>query len=159
MAVFLSWLGSHGDSLFQNLSVIIGFALTALGLRHQAKAKEIENIQALARDHRDLWKDASRRPELRRILRLDVDLVREPMTVAEEEFLNLTIIHFETGWQMAMAGTVLKKTTLEADAGRFFSRPLPNEVWRKTKDCHDPAFVRFVDRALDRHERLRAPQA
>jgi hypothetical protein len=38
-----------------------------------------------------------RRPELGRIMEVTADFVAKPITVSEQEFLNLVIIHFNTG--------------------------------------------------------------
>jgi hypothetical protein len=148
VADFLQWTSSNGFLLFQTISIVAGLGFTAASLRQQARAKEFENILTLEEHHRELWNEASRRPELTRLLRPNIDLAREPATVAEEEFLNLVIVHFQTGWQMASAGTVLRKQTVEADAREFFRLPLPNLIWQRTKAFREERFVRFVEKTL-----------
>ena len=96
--------------------------------------------------HRELWSEVHRRAELHRILQRTVDLIAGPVTVAEQEYLNLVIVHFHTGWQLAREGTMLKLKTLGADARGFFNLPLPKFVWEQTKSTRDPQFVKFIEK-------------
>jgi hypothetical protein len=78
----------------------------------------------------------------------DVDVVVHPPVIAEEEFLRLVIIHFETGWRLAYRIDRSEMKALANDVHDFFSLPLPRAVWEKTQLCRNPRFVRFVKRAL-----------
>ena len=98
--------------------------------------------------HRELWSEVHRRPELGRILEETADLVAKPITVAERVYLNLVIIHFNTGWQLAREGTLLKLKTLALDARNFFSLPVPRTVWEQTKSVREHQFVAFIDKCL-----------
>jgi len=68
--------------------------------------------------------------------------------VAEQEFLNLVIIHFHTGWQLAKEETVVTLKTLKADARNFFNLPIPKSVWKQTRHTRDPKFVKFIEGCL-----------
>jgi hypothetical protein len=91
--------------------------------------------------------DTAQRADLKRVFLKNLDLLQPP-TVAEEEYLNMVIVHYVTGWQMAKVKSVLTPDALAADARAFFSLPLPRAVWEKTKDFRDKRFVRFVERAM-----------
>lgn len=102
----------------------------------------------LAGHHRELWSDANRRPELNRIFLTEVDLIARPISVMEEEFLNLVIVHFNSGWLMARDDGLIKAKSLAADAHAFFSLPIPRTVWERTIHFRDPEFVQFIEQAL-----------
>ena len=121
-------------------------------LRHETP--KFSDLLALTEQHRELWREVQRRTDLKRILALEVDLIAAPLTVAEEEFLNMVIVHFNTGWLLARQGAVLNLKMLAADARDFFRLPLPKEVWNQTKRARDPAFVRFIERCQPGHESL-----
>ena len=142
------WLEANWFSLVQSLGIIGGFALTALSLRRDTKWRKRAEVIALAEQHRELWSEVHRRPELTRILESGVDLITKPISLAEEEFLNLVIIHFHTGWQLAREGGPLTLKTFKKDVCKFFCLPVPRSVWEQSKTARDPGFVRFVDKVL-----------
>ncbi len=112
------------------------------------KSKEAKNILALSEQHRALWNEARHREELLRVFQADNSLSTKPITTSEEVFLNEVIVYYETGWQMAKAGTVLTLKSLAADIQGFFNLPLPRAIWEKTKKYRNPKFVRFVEDAM-----------
>lgn len=136
-----SWVKENWFTVVQTVGIIGGLWFTSATFRST-------NLLTLAEQHRALWRDALERPGLRRVFLEKVERV-EPVTIEEEEFLNLVIVHFETGWQMAAPGTILTKEILARDVRGFFSKPIPNAVWEKTKGTRNPQFVAFIDRALE----------
>lgn len=52
--------------------------------------------------------------------------------MAEAEFLNLVIVHFQTGWWIARAGGITALKEMKADIWSFFTLPLPRAVWEDT---------------------------
>jgi hypothetical protein len=128
--------------------------LTASAAVREARAREIENLLTIAVNHRELWSGVSHRRELDRIFRTDVDVLTAPASVAEEEFLNLVMVHYLTTWRLANLGGIISHKELAGDVHDFFSRPLPRAVWEKTKKARNSKFVRFVDRALETDGRL-----
>ena len=142
------WLNAHWFDVVQTLGIVSSILLTSAALRSQAVSQNLGHYLTLVADHRELWSEAHRRPDLARIFRADVNLKVEPMTTAEEEFLNLAIEHFATGWLMARGTRFLHLQGLAADAATFFSRPLPRCAWDRTKHARDPRFVRFVEHAI-----------
>ena len=88
------------------------------------------------------------RKDLARIFQPDADVLLVPATVEETEFLNLVIVHFQTGWWIAKAGGITTLKELKADARSFFTLPLPCAVWEKTKEFRNSRFVRFVEKAM-----------
>jgi len=153
MAGFSSWVDSHFN-LIQTLSFFGTVWVGILTIRHMAKTQEATNRFTLKQQHDTLWSRVETREDLKRILQPKVDLEFAPVTMAEEEFLNLVFVHFEDGWQLAKQGSVNKLKTLAADQGKFTALPIPYVVWKRTTDTRDPDFVRFVERAIERRGRL-----
>ncbi len=153
MGKFLAWLDQNWFNFVQTLGIVATGLLATLTLRRETRARRLGDYLTVVNQHRELWNDAHRRPELARIFQTEVDLVAAPLSVAEEEYLNLVIDHFHTGWLLANGGVVLKTKVLAADARAFFSLPLPRRVWDGTRAQRDPAFVRFIERAVSRTNR------
>ena len=148
MAVFLPWVQSNWSSVVGALGIIGSLWFTAAYFRQDSKARHVSNILALSERHRSLWNEAHQRPELTRIFCAGSDLATEPVTVAEEEFLNLVFVHYEVGWRMAGSIDPNEEKAQTADIRDFFSLPLPRAVWEKTKQFRNPRFVRFVEKAM-----------
>jgi hypothetical protein len=149
-----SWISENWFSLIQSLGIVLGLWFTMGSFRQatdssrdEAKAREIGNILAITVAHRALWGEASKREGLSRLFKERLDCV-EPISIEEEEFLNLVFVHYEMGWQMAEGGSVLTPQTLAKDIKGFLSLPLPYAVWNKTKETRNARFVEFVERAL-----------
>jgi hypothetical protein len=149
MAAQFSWLEENWFHVLEASGITFGLFFTAATLRQQIKARKISDHLLLNQQHRELWSELYRRPALARILERDLDLQTHPMTAEEEEFLNLVIVHFVTGWHLAKQGALIKLKVLKADVGDFFNRPLPHLAWTRSKEFRDPAFNRFVETCLE----------
>jgi hypothetical protein len=144
----LSWLDQNWFGVVQTLGIVGSIWLAIATLRRDARARRVADHLTLAGQHRELWSDVHRRPELARILHTEVDLVAHSVSVAEEEFLNLVIVHFNTGWLLAKENAILTLDVLATDARSFFALPIPRTVWDSTKHARDPEFVHFIQNAL-----------
>ena len=148
MVASLAWLNDNWFSLLQSAGIIGGLLFTGLAARREARSRKTSDILTLLEQHRELWSEIHRRPELARVILPEVDLVASPLSVPEERFLNLVIVHFHTGWQLAVDRVVHTPEIMAADVRGFFTLPLPRAVWEQSKASRDPEFVRFVDTAL-----------
>ena len=148
MDALIPWLQQDWFDLIQTLGIVCSTALTGAALHRETRARKLGHDLTLVAHHRELWSETHRRPDLGRIFQADVDLVAAPMTTAEDEFLNLVIEHFTTGWLIAKDTPFLTRKVLAADAGTFFARPLPRMAWNQTKHARDPQFVHFIEDAL-----------
>jgi hypothetical protein len=148
MALLLKWAEENWFSLLQSLGIVTGFIFTGLSLRRDAKSRRRTEVLALAQQHRDLLSDLHRRPELSRIFYPEVDLLGKPITIAEQEFLNLVILHYNSGWQLTTEGGLVDRKTLASDVRGFFVLPLPRRAWENTKNYRDRKFVAFVEKCL-----------
>ena len=159
MDAILGWFNDNWFSLCQSGGIIGGLIFTAVSIRRDLKARRISGLLALTEQHRELWNEIYRRPDLERVFASSVDLVAQPMTTVEERFLNETTIHFSTGWQLACDGSLLTLGALIPDAKWFFSLPLPNAVWEQTKSTRDPKFVSFIEKCLRKRNKSESKMA
>lgn len=148
MAAFLFWLNQNWFSFLQSLGIVGGLWFTAAAIRRDTKARKASDLLKLLEQHRELWSDIHRRPELMRVLSQELDLVAQPISTAEEEFINLVIVHFHTGWMLSCSGSTNSLAALGKDVGSFFTLPLPRKVWEETEHKRDAAFVRFVAKCM-----------
>jgi len=117
------------------------------------REREEKNSATLKDQHARLWSQVTERDDLKRILSPNVDLKAAPVTLVEQEFLNLVFVHFEEGWKLAKQGSVNSLETLALDQGNFTSLPIPYAVWEHTKSVRNPEFVCFVEQAVERSRR------
>jgi len=151
MGEWRTWLAGNWFNFIQTLGIMGGFVVAVVTMRRETRSRQFGDYLTVIQQHRELWGEAHRRSDLSRLFHLDVDLVATPVTVAEEEYLNLVIDHFHTGWLLARSGVVLRMDVLEADARAFFRLPLPRRAWEMTRGRRNPHFVRFVEEALKKN--------
>jgi hypothetical protein len=156
VAAFLFWLNQNWFSLIQTFGILGSIWLTIASLRRETRARKLGDYLTLAGQHRELWSEAHRRPDLARIFQTELDLVAQPISVAEEEFLRLVIVHFSSGWLLARNDFVISLEVIAADVRAFFSLPLPRAIFERAKVSTDPAFVAFVEEALHIKRRRRS---
>jgi len=148
MGGFSSWIDCNWFNLIQTFGIVGGLCLTASAATREAKAREVENLLTLADQHRQLWEGVAQRKELARLFQTDINVLTTPPTVAETEFLNSVIVHFQTGWWIAISGGITGLHEMRMDARGFFSLPLPRAVWESTKKFRNKRFICFIERAL-----------
>lgn len=151
MDALSSWANTNWFNLVQTLGIVGGLWMTATAAHRDAKSREVQNLLALNDQHRELWAGVFENPALSRVFQANANARENPATVAEREFLNLVLVHYQTGWTVAKAGALITLAEIEADIREFFSLPLPRVVWENTKNLRNREFVRFVDRALKAH--------
>jgi hypothetical protein len=149
MVDFSSWIRENWSSAIGALGIIGSLWMAIASARREAKAREIENLLTLADHHRELWASICERPEINRVLQKDATPVETPVTIAEQETINLVMIQYLTAWRVSKAGGIITTKELASDVRSFFALPLPRAVWEKTKQFRNPKFVRFVERALN----------
>lgn len=148
MAGFSPWVESNWFNLIQTVGIIGSVWMACSAAHREAKAREIENLLTISDHHRELWNEAYQRKDLQRVFACEAEVLKTPATVMEEQYLNLVIIQYETGWKLAKAGGITKLQELSADVRGFFSLLLPCAFWKKTSGFRNQRFVRFVEKAL-----------
>jgi hypothetical protein len=147
---FLSWVEANWFQALQSASIAFGLVISGLGFFRGTREHRVANLLKLTECHRTLWGEASKRPELRRVLDVEADLVGRPVSFEEELFVNELIVHLSTAWLLARAGSLLPLRSIRADVRAFFALPIPKAVWKSSRHARDPKFVRFVERCLER---------
>lgn len=150
MAAWELWLKDNWFIYLQSLGIAGSLIFTALSLRRDTKARTISDFLAVTELHRELWSEVHRRPDLARVLLKEADLIRQPASPAEQEFLNTVFVHFYTGWLLSRHSVMATEAALAVDVKDFFSRPLPRQVWNETKSARDPRFCAYVEGCLAR---------
>lgn len=120
-----------------------------VALHQGARSLRLSALLKLTEHHRELWSEVHRRPSWPE-LAPEVDLVRDPVTPAEEEFLNIVFVHFQTGWEMAVRHRMVSREAYGRDLMEFLALPIPRDVWNRTRPHRDPPFVQFVEECLAR---------
>jgi hypothetical protein len=137
-------LGNQWFDLLQSAAIVAGLLLNVSVLLEEKKARRLSNLITLTQQHRDIWRDSTR-PELSRLRETNVDLLAHPVTRDEETFVKSVIVQTVCAYQANRLKEVADFGDLSADAGSFFSLPIPGAVWGRVKSLHDSEFVTFVE--------------
>jgi hypothetical protein len=139
------WFAEHWFDLVQTVGIVGGLFFTAAVLRSGTKTQRIANLLTITSNHREIWKEFPRRPELARVLDASADLIKQPITPDEAEFVNFVILHLSSVYYAMKDGIVIKLECLRQDVRTFFFLPLPRAVWEKSKILQNEDFVEFVE--------------
>lgn len=142
---FWDWLNQNWFILLQSAGIIGGLLFTAFAMRSDEKTRRIGNDLLVTQNHRDIWKEVFRKPDLLRVLDEEVNLNDKPVRREEEIFVNLVILHLNSVFHAMKDKLVLKPEGLQKDVGSFFTLPIPKAVWNEMKLLHDADFVKFVE--------------
>lgn len=148
MPTLFHWLEENWFSVLQGAGIIGSLLFTGISLRKDIAARRFSDLLSATAEHRELWSEVHRRSDLERILATQIDLVSRPLTTAEDEFLNIIIVHFQTGWELAKQKGSAALEEFALDARHFFSLPLPHEVWIQSRFRRNPRFVEYIDKCL-----------
>jgi hypothetical protein len=146
--VFAS-ISQNWISLIQTAALVGSLFLIGFALLLDVRNRRVGNLIMLTQQHRELWERMYTQPELTRILDPAADISEKAIKPEEEKFVIFVILHLSTTFYAMRAGFFQKPQGLQRDIKRFFSLPLPREVWHKMKDLQDRVFVAFVDRFLN----------
>ena len=141
----LEWLAANWFTLLSAVGVIGGLFFTAFSLRSETKTRRIGNLLAITANHRELWEECIRRPELGRVLDASADLAKQPITRAEELFVTMVVLHISSVYHALNDELVVKLEGLRRDVAQFLSLPIPRTIWEKVKALQNDDFVSFVE--------------
>lgn len=142
----LGWLAEHAHTILSAVGIIAGLGFTAASFRADTRSRRLSNLVKLTEQHRDIWEELHRKPALGRVKESRADLFTKPVTVEEEQFVTLLILHLHCWYRAVMDQEVRSPEGLARDVHGFFSRPIPAAVWRKNREYYDRDFVDFVER-------------
>ena len=142
------WLSQNWFNLFSSAGIIGGLWFTAISLRSETKTRRVANLLIITANHRDVWKEFFHSPELARVIDPVADVSKMPVTSAEEFFVHMVISNTSSMYEALKDELVTKQEGLRRDVGSFFSLPVPNAVWSKTKLLQNQDFAAFIESSL-----------
>lgn len=145
----LVWIGGHWLDFLQTASILTGFFFAAQTMRSNTQERKIGNLFQLTGAHREIWSRLHDQKELSRVLSPTADLRRDPVTLEEELFVHTLILHVRTAFKARELGMQFDDDAVAADIRQFFNRPIPKDVWSRSKVFQDREFVEFVDRCIE----------
>src|SRR5580658_6880758 len=121
----LRWIADRWLTLLNAVGVVGGLFFTASSLRSTTKTQRIANLLALTSNHREVWREFFKNPELARVLDRSADLSRNPITPGETEFVNMVVLHTSSVYESLKDDLVTRQEGLRRDVQSFFSLPIP----------------------------------
>lgn len=140
-----AWFGKHWFDFFQSAGILGALIFNVVGLREQATAHRVSNLITLTQQHREIWREYLRRPDLHRVLQPKVDLIGKPTTPTEETFVKFIIVHLVTAYKASRLDETEELGRIGDDAREFFSLPIPAAVWKTFRGVQSEEFVQFVE--------------
>ncbi len=140
-----NWIALHWFELAQTVGIVASLLFAAYTTNKDEGARRIANSIAINDQYRNIWKEIYEYPNLARVLDKDADLKKEPISVQEERFVMMLILHLATVFRAIKHGEFVTLEGLQKDVQQFFSLPIPKAVWEKIKSLQDNNFVSFVE--------------
>lgn len=147
-----AWLGDNWFVFLQSAGIIGSLLFTGISLRVDTKVRRVNNRFVITEQHRTIWTQFYRRPELARIVDTTANITETAVTEDEELFVTLVILHLTSAYYAMKDGMFPKPEGLRKDIAAFFALPIPRAVWEKAKSLQDREFVKFVEECRARPE-------
>jgi hypothetical protein len=144
----VEWITENWFNVVSALGIVGGLLFTALSLRSETKTRRIANLLTLTQNHRELWSELFRNPDLARVLDASADPTKHPVHRDQSIYVNLLIQHLSSAYEAMKTGLVLKPEGVKRDVKDFFSLPIPRATWEKIKVLQNDDFVDFVEESL-----------
>ena len=148
MESIVAWAAENWFDSLQSFGIIGSLLLAAWTVADDHRSRVVENRLQITKYHRELWSQLSDNPKLGRVLDASADLEIKPLTVEEERFVTMAILHLNAHFYAASKGLLAKPEGLKSDIASFFSLPIPRKVWGETKHLRDAKFAHFVEAAI-----------
>jgi len=148
MGDMAQWFAENWFNLFSSAGIIGGLWFTAVSLHSETKTRRIANLLTLTANYREVWKEFFRSPELSRVIEPSADVTKQPVTPAEEFFVNMVISHTSSVYEALKDELLTKQEGLRRDVRSFFSLPVPKAVWITTKLLQNHDFAAFIESSL-----------
>jgi len=142
------WISQNWFNLLSVAGIIGSLWFAAVSLRSETKTRRVANLLAITANHREVWKEFFGKPELARVIEPSADVRTQPVTPAEEFFVNMVISHTSSVYEALKDELVIKQENLRRDIKSFFSLPVPNAVWTKSKLLQNQDFAAFIESSL-----------
>lgn len=138
------WLGDNWFVLLSAAGIAGGLLFNGVSLRTDARTRRVANLLTITANHRDVWTQLYKRPELRRVLET-TDLRRQPVTREEELFVNLVVQHLNSVFYAMKDELLVPQEGLRRDVWWFFSHPIPSAVWNRLRVLQNEDFAAYVE--------------
>jgi hypothetical protein len=142
------WLVDNWFFLLSAVGIGSGIWYNAGALRSEANSRKIANVLAITANHREIWTQFINNPNLKRIRDAAADTIAQPVNDIEQVFVTLVIVHASNVYFALNDQLVVRYDGLRRDLAEFFSLPVPNAVWQKTKLLQNQDFAAFIDSSL-----------
>jgi hypothetical protein len=142
------WVSQNWFNLFSAIGIIGSLWLAIITLRSDTKTRRVANLLTITANHREVWKEFFHSHALARVIDPAVDVTKQPVTPAEEFFVSMVISHTSSVYEALKDELVTRQEGLRQDVRAFFSLPLPNAVWIKTKLLQNQDFAAFIESSL-----------
>lgn len=142
----VDWLIENWFDCLSAFGIVASLLFTATSLRSETKTRRIANLLAITANHREIWRHfLDHTPELARVLDQSADLKKQPVTQAEEIFVNLVVLHVSSVFYAMNDELVIKVEGFRCDIAQFFSAPIPAAIWKKMKHLQNDQLVAFIE--------------
>jgi len=152
---FSEWVSENWVNIVTAVSGIGGlwaavFALldNAKARREETKARRVANLLTITANHRELWKMPLLYPALARVIDPMADVAKQPPTPAEEFFMSMAISHTGSTYEALKDELMTSQEGLSRDVQSFYSLPVPQAVWQRTKLLQNQDFAAFIESSL-----------
>jgi len=142
------WFSQNSFNLVSSVIAIIGLWFTAFAIRSETKARRVANLIAVTENHRQIWTEYARSPDLTRVLDAAADLAKQPITFREAVFTRSVIFQLNSAYYATKDDLIIKLEGLRRDAFEFLSLPIPMATWKLIQDKQNDEFVAFVESCL-----------
>jgi hypothetical protein len=142
------WVADNWFNLTSTIGIVGSLLFTAFSLHSETKTRRIANLLAITANYRDVWKEFLNHPELVRVIDPKADVSQQPVTPAEETFVNMVISHTSSVHEALEDELLTKQEGLKRDVKVFFSLPIPKAVWIKSKLLQNQDFAAYIDSSL-----------
>ena len=140
-----AWIAGHWFDIVQSAGIIGSLLVSAYVTRKDEKARKIENLIAVNERYGQLWRELYEKPELARVLKKDVDLVKDPVSDREFLFVKSLILHLDSVRRAMKHGEFVRLAGVRKDTEDFFALPIPRAVWNAIQPFQDKDFISFVN--------------
>src|SRR4051812_12304414 len=99
-----NWIALHWFELAQTVGIVGSLLFAAYTTRKDEGARRIANSIAITDQYRNIWKEIYEHPKLVRVLEKDTDVEKQPVSIEEERFVTMLILHLGTVFRATKHG-------------------------------------------------------
>jgi hypothetical protein len=139
------WLSNNWFTGLNTVAIIAALIYPQISLRRDERSRRVGNLFQLTGQHHDVWSQLFTKPELKRLLRADVDITQHPATAEEMLFITFLVLNLNSAHYAIKNRLIDSPRRLGTDIRTFFARPIPRAVWTDIRHFQDDDFVAFVE--------------